>query len=237
LYGKLVCVKDELQNYMARPKRYDNIDGTGEIYMGLMLLGFALLGYLQTILPENSMWRNNGFASLLFMYIILGPVLALGYWGVKTVKKHITWPRTGYVAYGMGGLDDKTHKKSIWILMAGVAVFSAVIAAGLACVLALERRHPYATNLAGVVNVGYLAFWVLVYAFWIWRMGKGHPWKWLVLLFMALGLLVIGLMSPGNFIEASRPVTLFVGLTWIISGVATLILYLWRTPPPAPEAE
>ena len=39
-------MKDELQSYMDRPKRYENIDGTGEIYMGLMILGFALLGYV-----------------------------------------------------------------------------------------------------------------------------------------------------------------------------------------------
>ena len=98
-------MKDELQNYLARPKRYDNIDGTGEMYMGLMILGFALLGYLQTILPTDSLWSTNGFASLLFMYLILIPVLALGYWGSKAIKKHITWPRTGYVAPGAGGAD------------------------------------------------------------------------------------------------------------------------------------
>jgi len=76
-------MSDALQDYLRRPKRYANIDGTGEIYMGLMILGFALLGYLQTILPKDSMWSTNGFAGLLFMYLVLVPVLALGYWGVR----------------------------------------------------------------------------------------------------------------------------------------------------------
>ena len=124
-------MNNKLQNYMDRPKRYDNIDGSGEIYMGLMFLGFGLLNYLQTVLPKDSLWSTNGFASLLFMYLILIPVLALGFWGVKAIKKHITWPRTGYVAYGAGGSDAKA-RKSFWAVMVAVAVFAAVIAAGLA---------------------------------------------------------------------------------------------------------
>ena len=48
-------MKDELQNYMGRPKRYNNIDGTGEMGMGIFLLSFALLNYLQTALPAKSM--------------------------------------------------------------------------------------------------------------------------------------------------------------------------------------
>jgi len=104
--------------------------------------------------------------------------------------------------------------------------------------VALERRHLGAVMfLGGVGYAGYLAFWVPLYAFWIWRMRGGHPWKWLVLLFMALGLLVIGLTGPGNFIEGARPVMLFVGLVWVISGGATLYLYIRHTKPPAPEAE
>jgi len=52
-------MQDELQEYMRRPKRYENIDGTAEMYMGWMLLGFALLGYLQAALPEHSIWKNG----------------------------------------------------------------------------------------------------------------------------------------------------------------------------------
>jgi len=48
---------------------------------------------------------------------------------------------------------------------------------------------------------------------------------------------VIGLTGPGNFIEGARPVMLFVGLVWVMSGGATLYSYLRHTKPPAPEAE
>jgi len=224
-------MKDELQDYMHRPKRYDNIDGTGEMYMGLMLQGFALLGYLQTILPRDSMWRTNGFAGLLFMYMILIPVLALGYLARRMIKKHITWPRTGYVAF-------PRDKKAWWTgaAAAGVlgAVIGAILAVGFACLTMLGREHHGMMSLA---RAGYLAFWVLGYAFWIWRMGRVHRWKWLVLLFMALGLFAIALVVPGGFIELSRPVMLFVGLTWLGSGMATLYLYIRHNQPPAPETE
>jgi len=228
-------MKNELQDYMARPKRYDNIDGTGGMFMGLMILGFALLGYLQTILPEDSFWSTNGFASLLFMYLVIFPVLALGYWGSKAIKKHLTWPRTGYVAYGAGGTEAQV-KRNRWATMGALAVLSAVMAAGLVGLVVLARRH-HAVSAASVARVGYLAFWVPLYAFWVWRMGGENRWKWVGLLFLALGLLVIGLLGPDDVIALVRPVMLFVGLVWFGSGAITLCLYIRHTQPPAPEAE
>jgi len=54
---------------------------------------------------------------------------------------------------------------------------------------------------------------------------------------MALGLLVIGLTGSGNFIEAARSVMFFVGVVWVISGLATLFSYIRHTSPPAAEAQ
>jgi hypothetical protein len=212
----------ELQNYMGRPKRYANIDGTGEISLGLAALGFALLGYFQSVLPADSMWRN-GTAGLLFMYMILGPVLALGYWGGKAIKKHITWPRTGYVAYRRDGT-------AWWTAYAAPAVGGGVIAAGFVFLM----RQPHMMSLTRMV---YLTVFVGSYAVFVHRFGRDYPWKWLVLLFMALGLLAIGLAVPGEVEELSRPVMLFLGLVWLASGGATLYSYIRHTQPPAPESE
>ena len=90
-------MRNELQNYLERPKRYNNIDGTGEMAMGLMGLGFTFLNYLSAVLPKNSMWRH-GFPSMVLF--VGGLLLMFGvlHWGPKAIKKHITWPRTGYVA-------------------------------------------------------------------------------------------------------------------------------------------
>jgi MFS family permease len=224
-----IKMKDELQNFMEQPKRYDNIDGTGEMFMGLMLLGFALLGYLQTALHQHSMWRY-GFFMLLFMFGIMIPVMGLGFVIQRVVKKYITWPRTGYVAYNP---DRKTFRKSILKTAGGGAIFGVAFGVGFACMLGLAKSHPSAMTLVRWI---YLGFWVPIYAFWVLRLGREHSWKWLIVLFMALGLVAIGLIVPGGFIELTRTVALFVGLVWLISGVGTLISYIRRTQPPVGES-
>jgi len=218
-------MKDQLRDYLGRPYRYNNIDGTGEMGMGIMILGFALVGYLQDALPQGSMWRN-GHANLLFIYAVIIPVLCLGYWGGKAIKKHITWPRTGYVAYRREG-------KSWWTRVVVSQVVAAVVAFGLAFLMAFARRH----NSIGLPRMGYLAALLATYAIFVFLWSRERPWKWLVLLFMALGLFVIALLVPGDYAELSRPVLLFVGLTWVGSGGATLYSYIRHNQPPALETE
>jgi MFS family permease len=216
-------MNDELQNYMGRPKRYDNIDGTGEMFMGLMILGFALAGYLEAILPENSSRWMHGIV----LYGVLIPVLGFGYWVRRVIKKHITWPRTGYAAYPRRG------GKSWWIGIVATFLIAAVIAAAGACLMGFARRH----DAMSIPRMGMLASIIAVYAFWVFFMCKKDPWKWLVLIFMGLGLLAITLIVPGDFIWLSHPALLFVGLVWLGSGGATLYSYIRYTQPPAPEAE
>ena len=61
------------------------------------------------------------FASLLFMYAVLALVLGGGYLLRRLIKRHITWPRTGYVAYGREG-------KSKWDRMITTQVLSGQLA-------------------------------------------------------------------------------------------------------------
>lgn len=235
-------MRDELEHTLMQHKRYDNIDGTGEMFMGLMFLGFALLGYLQTVLPEHSMWRTNGFG-LLFIYAVLVPVLGLGYLVQRVIKKHITWPRTGYVAHHSiwrliltprsAGVDagfGMPTRKGCWGAMLAFVLVTAVVSAGFAVVMVFEMRQQHGP-LVLLLRVAYLVFWVPLYAFWVFRMGREQRWKWLVLFFMALGLTAIGLIVPGSIVELSRWVMLFVGLMWILSGGITLSLYLRHTHP------
>jgi hypothetical protein len=214
--------------------------------MGMMLIGFGLLGHLQSILPKDSIWRTNFICGLIFMYGVLFLVLGPCYLIRWAIKRRITFPRTGYVALGVGthhtgaGGDDFSAKvkKSYWAVIVVSGGIAAAVAAGLACLVAIQKRHLGAMMwLVGVGYVGYLGFWVLVYAFWIWRMGREHRWKWLMLLVMALGLLVIGIFGPGNYIEVARPVMLFVGAVWVFSGLATFWSYLRHTKPTTSETE
>ena len=221
-------MKPELQDCRARLKRYDNIDGTGEMFIGLMILGFTFLAYVQDIVPKNSMWRR-GCLAVLFMYMILIPALALGYWGVSAIKKHITWPRTGYVTFRSGS-------KTRWTGLTGIAAVGAIVGAGLVgCLLWFERRHDWVTY--GWINK---TICVATYALWIYHMEKSHPWKWLLVAVMALGPLALAWIARGEIARGEVPALqlpnfLLVGLTWLASGAITLCLYIRHTQAPAPE--
>lgn len=219
-------MKSELQNVMEKPKRADSYDGTGEMVFGLMALSYGLLGYVQVALPKNSIWRQGSYGKLLFF---AGVLLMLGLMiGVtKVIKKRITWPRTGYVKYRNPG------RKFRWAFPVAVGVFSAVIAAGLAWLMWFDRRHDWMS----LVWMGNVLLYAAGYVYWIYRMERDRPWKWLVLLFMALGLLTIALIAPAGLVGLGQLMLLFVGMVWLGSGGATLYLFIRHNQPPVPEIE
>jgi len=216
-------MKSDLRDYMDRPKRYDNIDGTNEMFMGMMLLAFSLAGYLEAGLPENSSRWMHG----LVVFGLLIPVLGFGYWSRRVIKAHFTWPRTGYAAYPRRG------GKSWWVGIAAVVLIGAITAAGFACLAAFARRH----KVMSIPQMAILASYIGVYALWVFFMGKKDPWKWLVVVFMAFGLLAIAFTVPTDSIGPSNPAVLFAGLVWLGSGVATLCTYLRHTRLSNPETE
>ena len=69
---------------------------------------------------------------------------------------------------------------------------------------------------------------------------RQYPWKWLVLVVLALGPIGIALALPDNTVELAlpvpRPVMLFLGLMWFVSGAATLVSFLRHNPVPSAEA-
>ena len=218
-------MKNNLHDYLERPKRYDNIDGTGEIFMGLMLLGFATISFLQPMLTHNSVWRG-GLFGLLFMYLVLAPFLGLGFLLQRLVKKYWTWPRTGYAVFPC----DTKIKRSAWTVG---AVMGALIAMFFAAIYAVSRHHPVAVTVGRTV---YLGFWLPIYAFWVYRMSRNVWWKWMLAGLMAVGLATIGSAVPGGWGELGLPTALFVGGVWIASGAITLIEYLRTHRPPSAEA-
>ncbi|MGO8765246.1 MAG: hypothetical protein ACLQSR_08955 [Limisphaerales bacterium] len=232
-------------------KRYDNIDGTGEMFMGLMFLAFALLNYLQTLLPKDSIWNRNFFCRIFCTYAVLALVLAPGFWLRNVIKKRITFPRTGYVAGhshwrqmfapeppGAEAAPGVPTRWAMCLTMLAIVLVGAIVGGAFVCLLVFEKRHLNSMMwLANARCVVYPTILLAVYAFFIWQMGREHRWKWLMLLLMAVGFLVIGLLGPGDIMDAARPVMLFVGVMWIISGLGTLFLYLRRTHPPVAEAQ
>ena len=125
--------RSEIQDYVRRPGRYSNIDGTNEMLSGAMYLGGGLLGYLQGILPADSIWTHK-WHGLVFMQVVLLAVFGLSCWGSKAIKKYITYPRSGYVAYRR---DLEFDRSAILRLL----VFGAGVSAALAFVVLYGFRH------------------------------------------------------------------------------------------------
>jgi hypothetical protein len=216
-------MKNDLQAYVDRPDRYANIDGTGEMIFGLMVLGFALAGYLEASLPgDASRWMR---VAVIYASLILA--LGIAFWLRRVIKKRITSPRTGYVAYPRSGKSWWVGKRKPLVTLA--FVWSLAFVVGIA-----QWRHLMSIGNPRVV--GLTAFSVVMYGCWVFRMGKEHWWKWLVWLFMILGVLM-ALMVPGDFNNWDRPPVLFMGLLWLGSGAATLYSYIHHTKPAAPETE
>lgn len=214
----------EIQNYVKRPGRYSNVDGTGDIFFGVMYLGFALNSYLQSILPADSIWTNK-WHGLVFMQVVLLSVWGLAWWGSKAIKNHITYPRTGYVAYGRDA-------KSQTLTMLLAVVVSAAVAAGLVLIMRFGQTHV-AVNLS---RLGMLSVQAATYAFWVFATSREHRWKFLMVILMALGSLTLSYAgwSRDRF---DLVAILFFGFTWLASGGITLYLYIRRTHAPAVEPE
>jgi hypothetical protein len=220
-------MENTIQEYAARPKRYANIDGTGEMVVGLTLLGFALAGYLEALLPDGSTtWMR---VAVIFARLALA--VGLAYWTRHAIKRRITWPRTGYVAY-------PRHGKSWWVKSIIARIIAVIVAVGLAF---LARRYhvmlrwdlsPKTWNPRVVLLV---VISLTAYAIWVARMGKAHWWKWLVLLLMILGIITLAIIVPRDFGQWARPPVLFIALLWLGSGAGTLYSYVRHAKPAIPE--
>lgn len=140
----------------------------------------------------------------------------------NTVKKHITWPRTGYVALSRWG-------NPLW------RRFFACTCIAVAGVVFVVIKHLGAASHTRADD--YVVLLLPAYAYWVFRMGREYPWKWLVVIFMAAGLLAISLFLPSDSITKPPLEMLFVGLVWFLSGAATLVSYLRHTQPPAEETK
>jgi hypothetical protein len=242
----------DLNEYMSRPLRNEKSDGNGEIGLGVMTLCFALANYTYVIMPENSPWAHR-IRILLFICAALAPYLIY-----KVIKKFITWPRTGYVVcriarnpsqrvtVAAAGLNRRwLEVVKLWTLSHRVALVVAGLVAG-ACFIfgfAVLRAMAPEQRFNAIVFIALRAALfagMSPYVLWYWTITldstKEYPWKRLLLIIMVLGTFGISLIIRGGFVELLRPVFLFIGLVWLISGGATLFLFLRHTRPPAPEA-
>ena len=221
---------DEIRSLTDRPKLYGNVDGTAEISMGLMFLGFSTLQWLQAHSGPNALWHQK---YVVFPFLVL--MIATIHYGNKAIKERITYPRTGYVEYRRW---DK-----LWLPMTFGVVTGALTAVGM--VLAIHWHWVTGPAfLAGLLVVGTYSYYV----------ARTDPWKWIVTTLLALAAFAAALL-PSHLLgvfagsTSSRRLAwdhcigalllscLLYGVIFLISGGVSLWLYLRHTQPPVTEPQ
>jgi hypothetical protein len=220
---------EQIQSYLEQPKRYFNIDGLGEIGIGVMMLGYALIGWLQVSTPKDSLWNGRWGVLAFLVYVNL---MALGIdRGTKFVKARITYPRTGFVEYRRGA---KSNVVTLIVAGGGAAIFAA---------LAIKGRR----------NVGTVAGLTIVPAY-AYGIARTVHWKWLIVLILAVGSFTIASL-PSSLVTSLAPASatspkflrdmlgtwlmeaVFIGTMMLVSGGITLYQYLRHTQAPDQAAE
>jgi hypothetical protein len=220
---------DHVESLLKRPTSYSNIDGTGELGVGFMCMGYVLLLWLQLHSPKDSIWNQ-----MYVLFIWVGLLAAMIHYGTKAIKNRITYPRTGFVAY--------RTRNIIWLAVVAF-VLSALASAGLA-LAALSHRD---------IAMPIFFFGLFLAASYAFGIARAVRWKWAVVLAMVLGSLVIAVL-PGNLTatlsgDASVPAwfsargagtfllcMMLYGTLLSISGAISFWLYLRHTQAPAKEA-
>ncbi len=222
---------DQIENLLDRPKRYYNIDGVGELGIGFMCLSYSLLGWLQVHSSRESVWNR-----MYTLFIYVGLMCLIIHYGSKAIKKHITFPRTGFVEY--------RKRDTFWSPLIIAMAVSALASVGLFIAL---RRHWNMTTPASLIGLVFAAS----YAYGI---AGTVRWKWVLVWAMTFGSLVIAIL-PANLVGAlanhswvtalfpAKVVGAFMlsmmlyGTMLSISGGISFWLYLRHTQAPAQEAQ
>jgi hypothetical protein len=226
---------DQIDSILQRPKLYNNIDGVGELGLGFMLLGFALLSWLQARSPAGAIWHRMD------VFVVWVGLMLLGIqYGSKAIKTHITYPRTGFVAYRR---RDSTGTAAIAFVVA------ALVAAGIGFAAHFHWNSAFHLRLTTPVADFGLAF-AVAYAFGI---ARAVRWKWGVVGAIAICSVVVAMLPEnllGAIVGAGSAVggisaeaagawllsILAYGAILLISGGISFVLYLRHTQPPVQAA-
>ena len=184
-------------------------DGLFEIALGFIFLVFGGYIFGQTIVPEGS--PLNAVFSVLFVLVIVSSGFLINRI-VRFLKRRITYPRTGYVAYKKREPSPKRR------LAAGIV--GGVIAA----LFTLLAIAPSVKALLPALNGLLGAFAVLLFA------NKVGLIRFYILAAVSA---VIGLAVTAAGVGDSKGISLYWGLFGaglIVSGLATLVVYLRKSP-------
>jgi hypothetical protein len=221
---------DRIESILQRPKFYNNIDGVGEFGLGFMFLGSALLQWLPIQSPR---WHRYGsFLGFLLLITVI-------HHGSKAIKKHITYPRTGFVVY--------PRRDAVWIPMILGACASVLIGIGL--VLAVRTHSGMIRSHWGMTTPVALAGLIIANSY-AYGIARSVRWKWAVPAAMAICSVAIVMLpesairamagnitSPEWIFGALQLTFMLYGAILLISGGISFVLYLRQTQPAAETGE
>jgi hypothetical protein len=205
---------DQIDEYVKRPRRYENIDGLGELFFGILWMALLLLIYFDLAAPSGSSWHHEA------TFLSCIAALAVAYlYGYKALKSRITYPRTGYVKY---------RPYETMIAIAGLAA----IAIAIATALVLRHLEPYSSETVKMALAS--AGWGLFYAF---TTRMEAAWRWAVLVALLVVPPAATMLFPvGRFWAGTFPFVLQ-GVIFAVSGTIALNLYVRQNPRPEQVAE
>jgi len=221
----------KIESVLERPAAYYNIDGVGELSTGVIGLGFALIQWLQVHTPKDSLWNQK-----YLLYVYVGLMLSIIHFGSKAIKKHITFPRTGFVEY--------RARDTFWTPLIIALAFSTLASVAISVAI---RSHWELTTPASLIGLPLAACYAYGFA-------RTVRWKWTVVWVMAVGSLVIavlpahlvGALADRSWVTAIAPAKavgalllsfMLYGTLLLISGGVSFWLYLRHTQAPVPDPE
>jgi hypothetical protein len=190
-------------------------DGLFEIALGLVFLLLGGYFFLQAVVPEDSAFGS--VLSVLFIFVVFFAVFFVNRL-LRFLKRRITYPRTGYVAFKK---KEPSPKRRI-----AAAVTGGLMGASLA---ALYGLSPSVRTLLPALNGILLAVVGLLIA------NKIGLLRYYVLAAVSV---VIGFAVTAAGIGDTKGISLYYGLfgaAVTVSGLAALFVYLKRSPRPAAE--
>lgn len=191
-------------------------DGLFELSIGFVLLLLGGYFFAQASVPKDS--AVGSALSVLFVLVIVSAGFLVNRI-LRFLKRRITYPRTGYVAFKKKPISGKRR--------AATALIGALMGGFIA---ALYQLSPSVKTLLPALNGLLLAFVVLLIAH---RVGLVRTYV------LAAASAVIGFAVTAAGIGDIKGVSLYYGLfgaSLILSGLAALIVYLRRSPRPAVDA-
>ena len=210
-------MNDKINQIMRKTYAYWWVDGMADLALGLFFLVLSGYNYLLVTLPLSDALR--------VILSIAQPLVFIGCWVlygrlVRWVKQHITYRRTGYVAFAVRKKKNKVARAVVGALM---GVFTALMVTVIGPKVLKINSLIIIGGVMALVSL-YLGYWygiLRLYVLAALELGLGF---WLSTWQMDGELLSIYLMA-------------LIGAGWFLSGLVTFIVYLLRSKPAADEME